>query len=80
VEAPARVTDEIMAGVISLPHGFGHARPGVRQSVATLRPGVSHNDLTLRTRLDVLSGTAALVGTPVRISPAFAVAAEAASG
>jgi hypothetical protein len=52
----------------------------VRQSVATLRPGVSHNDLTLRTRLDVLSGTAALVGTPVRISPAFAVAAEAASG
>jgi anaerobic selenocysteine-containing dehydrogenase len=80
VEAPASVTDEIMAGVISLPHGFGHARPGVRQSVAALRPGVSHNDLTLRTRLDVLSGTAALVGTPVRISPAFAVAAEAASG
>jgi anaerobic selenocysteine-containing dehydrogenase len=80
VEAPARVTDEIMAGVISLPHGFGHARPGVRQSVAALRPGVSHNDLALRSRLDVLSGTAALVGTPVRISPAFAVAAEAASG
>jgi anaerobic selenocysteine-containing dehydrogenase len=80
VEAPAKVTDEIMAGVVSLPHGFGHQRPGVRLSVAGARPGVSHNDLTLRTRIDVLSGTAALVGTPVTISPAFAVAAEAASG
>ncbi len=80
VEAPARVTDEIMAGVISLPHGFGHGRPGVRLSVAAQKPGVSHNDLTLRTRIDVLSGTAALVGTPVSIRPAFAVAAGAASG
>lgn len=80
VEATAKVTDEIMPGVVSLPHGFGHGRPGVRLGVAGARPGVSHNDLTLRTRIDVLSGTAALVGTPVAIAPAiqpaFAVAAS----
>ena len=84
VEAPARVTDEIMAGVVSLPHGFGHGRPGVRLGVAGQRPGVSHNDLTSRTRIDVLSGTAALVGTPVSIAPApttaLPVATTAASG
>jgi anaerobic selenocysteine-containing dehydrogenase len=80
VEAPARVTDEIMAGVVSLPHGFGHGRPGVRLGVAGQRPGVSHNDLTLRSRIDMLSGTAALVGTPVRIARALAVAATAATG
>jgi anaerobic selenocysteine-containing dehydrogenase len=84
VEAPARVTDEVMAGVVSLPHGFGHARPGVRLSVAGARPGVSHNDLTLRTRIDVLSGTAALVGTPINITPApiaaLPVAADGTNG
>ena len=87
VEAPARVTDEIMPGVVSLPHGFGHGRPGVRLRVAGQRPGVSHNDLTLRSRIDSLSGTAALVGTPVTIAAAaqaetagFAVAAGGANG
>ncbi len=82
VDVPARITEEIMAGVVSLPHGFGHGRPGVQMAVAGQRPGVSHNDLTLRGRIDILSGTAALVGTPVRIAPAktgsFAVAATAA--
>ena len=80
VEAPARLSEEIMAGVVSLPHGFGHGRAGVRLSVAGARPGVSHNDLTLRSRIDVLSGTAALVGTPIRIAPAFAVAAAKMNG
>ena len=80
VEASAQVTDEVMTGVVSLPHGFGHGRPGVRLSVASARLGVSHNDLTLRTRIDVLSGTAALVGTPVTIAPAFAVAANGTNG
>lgn len=79
VAVAAQITADIMPGVISLPHGFGHGRPGIRLGVAALRPGVSHNDLTLRTRMDVLSGTAALVGTPIRISveasPCFTVAA-----
>lgn len=70
IVAPARVSDEVMAGVVSLPHGFGHGRPGVQLSVAGARPGVSHNDLTSRARIDTLSGTAALVGTPIVIARA----------
>lgn len=77
VEIAAEVTDAMMPGVVSLPHGFGHARPGVRLGVARERPGVSHNDLTSRTRIDPLSGNAALVGTPVTVERcAQAVAAE----
>ena len=70
VEAVAEITDAVMPGVVSLPHGFGHGRPGVRLSVAAVRPGVSINDLTGRDRIDPLSGNAALVGTPVTVRPA----------
>lgn len=80
ISVPARITDEIMPGVVSIPHGFGHNRPGVRMQVAGARPGASHNDLTSRGRIDVLSGTAALVGTPIEIAPSFAVAATAVAG
>ena len=80
IEVAAAVTGAVMPGVVSLPHGFGHARLGVRLSVAAERPGVSINDLTLRSRIDPLSGNAALVGTPVVVrlaTPAMlAVAAE----
>jgi anaerobic selenocysteine-containing dehydrogenase len=40
VTAPAEVTGDMMAGVVSLPHGFGHGRDGVQLSVATSHPGV----------------------------------------
>ena len=77
VQAPAEVTDALMPGVVSLPHGFGHGRKGVRLSVARERPGVSINDLTTRDRMDPLSGNAALVGTPVSVARVMeAVAAE----
>jgi hypothetical protein len=56
-----------MPGTVSLPHGFGHGRDGVRLSVARTRPGVSLNDLTRRDRFDPLSGNAALNGTPVEV-------------
>jgi anaerobic selenocysteine-containing dehydrogenase len=65
VTAPAEITDSVMPGTVSLPHGWGHARPGVQLSVARTRPGVSLNDLTDRQRFDPLSGNAALNGTPV---------------
>lgn len=67
VEVPAEVTDAIMPGTVSLPHGFGHGRDGVQLSVARRRPGVSLNDLTRRDRFDPLSGNAALNGTPVEV-------------
>ncbi len=77
VTVAAEISDTMMPGVVSLPHGFGHDRPGIRLSVAAQRPGVSHNDLTVRTRIDPLSGNAALVGTPVSVATASqAVAAE----
>ncbi|KPF71507.1 oxidoreductase [alpha proteobacterium AAP81b] len=72
----AEISESVMPGTVSLPHGFGHGRDGVRLRVARERPGVSINDLTSRARIDPLSGNAALVGTPVEVSPAFAVAAE----
>jgi anaerobic selenocysteine-containing dehydrogenase len=68
VVAPAEVSDEIMRGVVSLPHGFGHARPGVRTSVATkLQPGANANQLTDELPLDLPSGTHIANGIPVRL-------------
>jgi anaerobic selenocysteine-containing dehydrogenase len=75
VEVAAEVTDAVMAGVVSLPHGFGHGRPGVQLSVAQSRPGVSINDLTERSRIDPLSGNAAMVGTPVTVEAVIAAVA-----
>ncbi|MEW6079760.1 MAG: molybdopterin-dependent oxidoreductase [Thermodesulfobacteriota bacterium] len=63
----AEVTDHIMPGVISIPHGWGHDREGARLRVAAGYPGVSINDITDSSRLDI-SGNAALSGVPVRIN------------
>ncbi|MEV3993256.1 molybdopterin oxidoreductase family protein [Streptomyces sp. NPDC049837] len=67
---PVEVTDTVRRGVVSLPHGWGHDRPGTRMTVAATRPGVNVNQLLDGTRLDPLSGTAVLNGFPVHVSPA----------
>ena len=67
VRVPVTVTDEIMRGVVSLPHGYGHRRPGVKLAVATEHAGVSVNDLTDDQILDTLSGNAAFSGVPVDV-------------
>jgi anaerobic selenocysteine-containing dehydrogenase len=67
VTVPAEVTDALMPGVVSLPHGFGHARPGVGQSLAASKPGASFNDLSDPDRLDDLTGNAALNGVEVEV-------------
>jgi anaerobic selenocysteine-containing dehydrogenase len=59
---------DIMPGVVSLPHGFGHQRPGVRAARASAVPGVSYNDLTSTQALDLPSGNAAVNGVAVRLS------------
>ncbi|QIQ05536.1 molybdopterin oxidoreductase family protein [Streptomyces liangshanensis] len=69
VEAPAEITDAVRTGVVSLPHGWGHDRPGTRTTVASARPGVNVNQLLDGTRLDPLSGTAVLNGFPVTLTP-----------
>ena len=58
-------SEEMMPGVVCLPHGFGHQRPGVRVSRAQALPGESYNDLSDATALDAASGNAALNGLPV---------------
>ncbi|MEE4887732.1 molybdopterin oxidoreductase family protein [Pseudomonas alliivorans] len=59
---------DMMRGVVSLPHGWGHARAGVRMEIAQSQPGVSANDLTDERQLDALSGNAALNGVPVQVA------------
>jgi anaerobic selenocysteine-containing dehydrogenase len=70
IQAPVQVSDEIMPGVVSLPHGFGQGDGSMRLSVAGERPGVSVNDLTDERLVDALSGNAAFNGVPVRVEPA----------
>lgn len=76
VRAPVVVTDEMMRGVVSLPHGYGHGREGMRLHVAAEHAGVSLNDLTDDQALDVVSGNAAFSGVPVRVRAAEAVVPE----
>ena len=75
VAARAEVTDDMMEGVVSLPHGFGHGRDGVQLSVAATHAGVSVNDLTDDQFIDVISGNAAFSGVPVTVEPAPQIAA-----
>ncbi len=70
VVAPVTITDEVMPGVVSLPHGFGHDRQGTRMAVASAHAGVSINDLTDQARLDELSGNAVMSGVPVTVTAA----------
>lgn len=70
IEVEVAASDELMPGVVSLPHGWGHARPGVQLAIAGVQPGASANDLTDETRLDGLSGNAVLNGVPVEVEAA----------
>lgn len=69
VTAPAEVTDGVRRGVVSLPHGWGHDRPGTRMSHAATDPGVNVNQLLDGSLLDPLSGNAVLNGVPVELAP-----------
>jgi anaerobic selenocysteine-containing dehydrogenase len=68
--APVTVTGEVMPGVVSLPHGFGHDADGARLRVAREHAGVNSNLLTDEGAVDVLSGNGVLNGIPVQVSPA----------
>lgn len=70
VRVPVQITEEMMPGVVSLPHGWGHGLPGTRMSVASRRPGANFNLLTGTDRIDPLSGNAILNGIPVEVGPA----------
>ncbi|MFF9342962.1 molybdopterin-dependent oxidoreductase [Streptomyces sp. NPDC014773] len=67
--AEVEVTGAVRPGVVSLPHGWGHDRPGTRLTVAAARPGVNVNQLLDGSLLDPLSGTAVLNGFRVEVTP-----------
>ncbi|MER7801778.1 molybdopterin-dependent oxidoreductase [Streptomyces parvulus] len=69
VTVPAEITDSVRPGVVSLPHGWGHDRPGTRQTHAATEPGVNVNQLLDGSLLDPLSGNAVLNGVPVKLVP-----------
>jgi anaerobic selenocysteine-containing dehydrogenase len=71
VLVPVEVSDEMMPGVVSLPHGFGHHGVGTRLSVAArMQPGANFNQLADEMILDAPSGNAVLNGIPVELAPA----------
>jgi anaerobic selenocysteine-containing dehydrogenase len=70
VVAPVEVSDEMMPGVVSLPHGWGHDKPGVRLSIASEHAGVNNNHLAPGALVDVPSGNAIVNGIPVEVAPA----------
>ncbi|HEX2773099.1 MAG TPA: molybdopterin oxidoreductase family protein [Micromonosporaceae bacterium] len=73
IELPVEVSDDIAPGVVSIPHGWGHDRPGAELSVASRHAGVNSNILTDDLLVDPLSGTAVLNGVPVQLAPIEAV-------
>ena len=67
ITLPVELSDDIMRGVVSIPHGWGHDREGNRLMVAQQHPGASINDLTDAKNIDAICGTAAFNGTPVTV-------------
>jgi anaerobic selenocysteine-containing dehydrogenase len=70
VSLPLEITGSIMRGVVSIPHGWGHTRPGTQLTTAQQHAGASINDLMDNQAIDALSGTAAFNGTPVEVNAA----------
>lgn len=69
IDVPVEVTDAVMPGVVSVPHGWGHDAEGVQLGVASAHPGVNSNVLADESLIDPLSGNAVLNGIPVELAP-----------
>ena len=67
IKVPVEITDAIKPGVVSMPHGWGHGKPGTRMSVANNSPGANTNALSPPTFIDEPSGNGALNGIPVTV-------------
>lgn len=70
IDIPVEITDAIMPGVVSAPHGWGHAQPGTQMDIAATHPGVNTNILSDEGEIDPLSGNAVLNGIPVVVQKA----------
>jgi anaerobic selenocysteine-containing dehydrogenase len=69
IVVPVEVTDGVMPGVISIPHGWGHDDPEAHLRVAAEHAGANSNLLADEELIDPLSGNAVLNGIPVELSP-----------
>jgi anaerobic selenocysteine-containing dehydrogenase len=69
IEVQVEISDQMMPGVVSLPHGWGHDQPGTRMGVAAERPGVNINALLDENLRDPLSGNAVLSGVAIEMAP-----------
>jgi anaerobic selenocysteine-containing dehydrogenase len=70
IELPVQVSDEMMPGVISIPHGWGHDDPSAAMDIAARHPGTNSNLLADDRLFDPVSGNGVLNGIPVDVSPA----------
>ncbi|MBW2266924.1 MAG: molybdopterin-dependent oxidoreductase [Deltaproteobacteria bacterium] len=69
LQVAVEISDEMMPGVVCLPHGWGHDKPGARLEVAAAHAGVCNNLLAPGELVDVLSGNAIVNGIPVEVAP-----------
>ncbi|WP_165857547.1 molybdopterin-dependent oxidoreductase [Marinobacter sp. JSM 1782161] len=65
---PVEITEDIMPGVVSVPHGWGHTRAGTTQRVAQAHAGASINDVIRDNQVDPVSGTSVLNGQAVTVT------------
>jgi anaerobic selenocysteine-containing dehydrogenase len=63
----AKISDAMMPGVISVPHGWGHNKHGAKLRVAEQRPGANLNELFDADEIDPLSGNSVLSGQAVDV-------------
>ena len=68
IVVPLEISEEVMEGVVCLPHGWGHDKQGARLSVAAQHAGVCNNALASGVWVDVPSGNAVVNGIPVEVS------------
>jgi anaerobic selenocysteine-containing dehydrogenase len=74
IESVVQITEAIMPGVVSIPHGWGHSLPGTQLAIASAHAGVNTNILADDEQIDPLSGNAVLNGIPVTVQKAHSVA------
>ena len=80
IEVPVEITEDVMAGVVSIPHGWGHDTKGAEMRVAREHAGVNSNILTDEHDLEPITGTAVLNGIPVELEPIDSPAPAAVAG
>ena len=68
IDVQVEISDEVMPGVVSLPHGWGHDVPGTGQHLASQRPGANLNALFDENWRDPLSGNSVLSGIPIAMT------------